>query len=318
MDTAIAFELGGRLMAVTGMGATWILAAGQVLNIRSNLIHQTSHNRLLRSKLKSRFVAEALGIVVLAPPVDVYKATHLGTHHRPEKVASDEDDDVAFIRWLGFRPGMKAKDARKHFFRLLLAPPVHVRLLGLRLLENFAGGHPLRRAAALAWWTTVLAFAATHGLCAQLILGYLIPITIVYHIGLITYVVSEHMHFTHPPGDKSRDWHSAVSHARFLGAALPPSSLPLLRRIRAWTGWLGDMLGAFVVRILVLPGELITHSAHHWRPGQADWTRAPYAYRDLKARWPKEKVREFWGLRATLNAVFKGFEDSSDTENARS
>lgn len=298
-----------KAVSLAGLiAAAGIVVAGECLNIKSNIVHQCSHNRMLPSRRLSRLLAEALGVLVLAPPVDVYRRSHLGYHHKRELIASLGDEDVHFIQWLGFYPGMSADEAWQNFRRALTSPGVHCRLLGRRMRENFLQGHPLRRAATWLWWTMVAAATVASGRAEVVTLGYLVPITVLYQIGMITYVVSEHMHFGHPAGDKSRDWHALMSHARFVGVPLPPAGLPILSRIKAYARFGFGMVGALAVRVMVLPGELATHSAHHWQ-ASADWTCAPYAYRDLKAKTP-QRAREFWGLRNALQAVFEGMSRS--------
>jgi len=286
------------------IAALGIVIAGECLNIKSNIIHQCSHNHLLPSRLLSRLLAEALGVLVLAPPVDVYGRSHLGYHHKVGLIASLDDEDVHFIQWLGFYPGMSTDEAWRNFRRVLTSPGVHCRLLGRRMKENFLQGHPLRRAATWLWWMTVAGTTAATGRADLVTMGYLLPITVLYQIGMMTYVVSEHMHFCHPVGEQTRDWHGLMSHARFVGVPLPPAGLPIVSRIKAYARFGIGMLGALAVRVIVIPGELATHSAHHWR-ASADWTCAPYAYRDLKATMP-QRAREFWGLRNALQAVFEG------------
>lgn len=290
------------------IAAAGIVIAGECLNIKSNIIHQCSHNHLLPSRLLSRLLAEALGVLVLAPPVDVYARSHLGYHHKKALIASLDDEDVHFIQWLGFYPGISTDEAWRNFRRVLTSPGVHCQLLGRRMKENFLQGHPLRRAATWLWWMTVAGTTAAIGRADLVTLGYLLPITVLYQIGMMTYVVSEHLHFCHPAGDRSRDWHALMSHARFVGVPLPPAGLPIVSRIKAYGRFGIDMLGALVVRVMILPGELATHSAHHWR-ASADWTCAPYAYRDLKATMP-QRARELWGLRNALQAVFEGMSRS--------
>lgn len=300
------------LLALAATVASQIAVAGQAMNIKTNIIHQTVHGRSLKSKKLANLLAEALGITVLAPPHQVYAAAHLGTHHRPDKVASLEDADVQFVRDLGFYPGMKVDTAWARFRTVLFSPRMHLKLLAQRLADNLLRGPRLRRLAALVWWAGIPTLAASHDLLGALLLAYVLPVTVFYQMAMITQALTEHRHFTHPVGDRSRNWHAAVSHARFLGAALPAAGLPLRRRLPAYGAWLMRMLGALILRVTVLPGELIVHSGHHWAPARADWTRAPYAYRDLKAGMPKEDIREFWGLRDVLDDVFRGIESSSE------
>ncbi len=298
-----------KLIAVYGA----ILAvAGQAMNIKTNIIHQAVHGRSLKSRQLAKAIAEALGIAVLAPPLEVYAAAHLGTHHRRDMVASAADSDTQFVRSLGFFPGMKVAASWARFWRVLFSPAVHLRLLGQRIDDNIRRGPLVRRFAAVAWWTGVPSLAAANDVFGLLALAYLLPITVIYQMAMITQALTEHRHFTHPVGDRSRNWHAEVSHARFLGAALPPADLPLHRKLPAYGAWFIRMLGALILRVTVLPGELIVHSGHHWAPARADWTRAPYSYRDLKANMPKEEIREFWGLRAALDDVFKGFESATE------
>lgn len=312
MNVDFAKEFAGYLSAAGGLAAAWTVVVGQAMNIKTNIIHETCHQHSLKSRKRARRIAEALGIAVLAPPLDVYAAAHLPGHHHPGKVGSMEDADVQFVRNLGFYPGMKVEAAWARYRRALVSPAVHLRLLAERLRDNFARGPLPRRIAAVAWWTGVPALAAMNGVLGLVGLAYILPVTVIYQMAMITQALSEHRHFTHPAGDRSRNWHAAVSHARFLGAPLPDRELPLIRKVPAYALWLARMVGALVIRTAVLPGELIVHAGHHWSPSRANWVRAPYSYRDLKAEMPQDQVREFWGLKDTLNDVFKGFESARD------
>ena len=325
------------LVLVVPLVAVAVLIAGVVQNLKTNFIHQVTHNNLnirsfekffshfyalfgratspeqsrQRARQLTRFMVEWLGIIVIAPPVDEYRRSHIGIHHRADKVASLDDEDTQFVQSLGFDPGLSVALYWHKLHRVLFSPVVHVRLFLLRVSMNLKYGSWWRRIGFILWWALVLTVAGQQGLLFAVIVGYLTAIGPVFQIAQILQAITEHMHFANPGGQNDKQWHAKVSHARFVGSMAPAEELHGAAWLYAWSRfWLEVVFIHLPVRWMILPGELATHAAHHWWAGRADWTLAPYSYRDLKAQVPEHWVREYWGLKASLNAVFEGMADA--------
>lgn len=293
------------LLESAGLITLSLVLVSEVQYIKTTLVHQATHNRLLRNRKLARRLADLLGATVLAPNVQEYERVHIGQHHRSEMVASVKDEDTQFVMKLGFLPGLEVEAYWRQFKRTLLNPRVHLRLFMARIRANLMTGPMERRVFAWLWWSGLLSIACAHGLLLPVLLAYVWPISLPFQVAQILQALTEHMHFVNPGEERNVEWHARVSHARFVGEAAPTATG--LAGVKAWTGfWLRLVFLHLPLRMAVLPGDLANHSAHHWKAGKADWTQAPYSYRDLKAEVPVEWHREFWGLRATLQAVFEG------------
>jgi hypothetical protein len=258
------------------------------VKISSVLVHYATHGKGLKQPMLSRALAEAMSIFVLSTPFKEYKRVHDG-HHRNSSFASMADEEARYLFDLGFRPGTPQADLWRTFWQTLWSPSFHAKAISVRLRQNFVR-EPLARAfAAWAFWLAVLSGTAYAGWLPALLLGVLVPIFIGGNIGSFLELVSRHRWLVTPEKGVRRQF--ALSHGRFL-APIPPARGA---GARVWMRWMMDVIASAMGRLMVVPGDLNWHIAHHIglapavRHAQPPWTDAASAY--SAQYWSDEHLR---------------------------
>lgn len=258
------------------------------VKISSVLVHHATHGKGFKRPKINRILAETMSILVLSTPFKEYKRVHDG-HHRNSTFASIEDEEARYLFDLGFQPGTPQAELWRTFYRTLWSPRFHAASILTRLRQNFVRGPLARAVAAWAFWITVLSAATWSGWLLSLLLGVLVPILVGGNIGSFLELASRHRWLVTPESGARRQF--ALSHGRLL----VPRALEEGAGTRARMRWLMDVFVALMSRLMVVPGDLNWHIAHHIglipavKHKQPPWTDAASAY--SKQFWDDEQVR---------------------------
>lgn len=235
--------------------------------------HLSSHEPTKRER--ARRIADWIGVATLTTHSLGYAKPH-GVHHG-SLFASAADPDAALLFDLGFRPGTTYPALWRRFWWTLVSPRFHAIMTRDRLRGVFFEGPLWRRSAAVGFWGGLLSLASAVGVLNGLLLGLVLPLIFVGNLCAFLELASEHRWMVSDLVGNER--HRALSHGRHLGA-MPPQGINPLN----WLSWGLKMLGAVVLRLSVVPGDLPWHNAHHTsleatqRLHKRGWANAAYEY----------------------------------------
>ena len=143
----------------------------------SVLIHMLgSHGKGLDNARLNTVAAEMVGVLTLNVSVDAYRQEHQFHHGLRSFARAETDPDAALLHSLGFRPGTPRHRLWQRFWWTLVSPHFHTRMSAARLIGVFGAGPGWRIAAAWAFWSALLAGAATTGMLLPMLLGFVVPL----------------------------------------------------------------------------------------------------------------------------------------------
>ena len=322
----LAAGVAGAVLAVAAPASLWLLAlplcwvvtAGSARKLQVMICHQCVHYQLFGHKAVDRWVGEAVSTLLMVQDFESYYHDHRDLHHG-KHLATLDDPDLKFIIELGFRPGMSVRDLWRHLGWTLVSPRFHALYLLYRLRANFVTSPLYRRAMAVVFHGSLLAFVAATGSLLPFALAWLLPLTVVYQATGLLQFLGEHKWLrVRQPDEKAQVHLARLTAGRFTGEPAPEPGLPPLQAAWRWTAWTTRMLTYHLFcRIFVLVADLPVHDWHHRHPSSPDWPNAAYArQRDVDAGCPhwQEPYSEIWGLHNAIGAVFELF---SSLEGAR-
>ena len=294
--------LAGALAAISSGGTAlwllpvfWLLMTGAHRAFQTTLLHHGSHGTLARPAWLNALLAEAVSVVGMLIPLDLYRREHL-EHHRA--LALFDDPDLRLLVSLGFRPGMSVRQAWFHLAWLLFDPRLHARMFLSRLTAGLCAESLPRRAAG--WgWLLLLVLLIAGGWGWPLLLAYGLPQLFFQQAGLLQ-LVSEHTYVYLGWGrDSRRLMLSRLTYNRYFGEPVPAVGAG----VWAWVWFAIANVGHLIARIGVVPGDLANHAVHHFRASDRRWPMAAYLQRDvLEAEAARgTPVCEVWGLAAAID-----------------
>lgn len=282
---------------------TWIVTVHGSRKLQVMIGHQCVHDAFSGIAWKDRVVMEILSTVLMIKDYQGYKQEHVEIHHT-KKLATLDDPDLKFLLLLGFRPGMTVRDLWLNLLITLVSPRFHLLFLYFRIKANFFSCPLYRKLMSLIFHTTILFFVAANHMWSLYLVGWLFPITVLYHMSALLQFVCEHKWLKIKSNEETGKIHLArLTSGRFCGSPVPTNGSYI-----AWGLWVLKMLYHCFCRIFVLVGELCVHDWHHRHPLSKGWPNAFYARQhDIDAGcpgWP-EPYSEIWGLHNAITAVFK-------------
>lgn len=241
--------------------------------IVATVIHHGVHSAIFHSERNNRILCEILSTLTIVQPYDSYKKFHVHEHHG-KNFSTTEDKDLAAIYTLGIKPGVPVK----HMMILLLwqcvSPKFHLSYFWGRLRSNLFQA-PLYRRTMLVLWFALLAAIAWYVGAKAFIIGFVIPITVMYQVCSLIHLLTEHAWILRTENEKVRDSHIKNSHARFCGQELPSTNLKGFQWLKAWSHWWAAHLFLHLpTRLLVVQGSLIVHDWHHRAGTNRNWTQS--------------------------------------------
>jgi hypothetical protein len=287
----------------------WLLIVSGARFLTVIIHHQCVHHTFSGSKFWDRVVGELISTVTFTQDFSSYQADHISDHHS-KKLATIHDPDFQLLRKLGFRPGISVSMLWKRLWWTLFSPAFHAQFLWMRFKSNFVNVPVFRRFLALAWWSSLIMIAYGWHLWTVLLVGYLVPVGILYNCSSLLQFLCEHQWArTKLPGESDKLHLARLTTGRFCGEAAPSRELHGTMVVLAWVRWwLRMLLIHLPVRVFVLVGDLPVHDRHHRAPCARTWPDAIYErQRDIEKGcpgWP-ELPTEIWGLVQAINCLFE-------------
>ncbi len=294
----------------------YVCTVGAARYLQLVIVHVAAHDNFTRHKLVDVWVGRLLSVVLLFEEFDRYKRGHCVEHHSLRTLSTTKDPTVLFLLSLGIRPGMTPAQMWRRLWLSVASPAFHLRSFAGRIRSHFAGASPLARGLATAYLAAVLAVTVVFRLELLLVVGFLVPLGLVYQTVAAVRLCMEHRWSATPPQERQRSAFTELTPCVYLGAAPPARELAPAARARAWVGWCVRLLGTILVRLIVLPGDSgPAHDYHHYEP-RGDWPNYITARRALQSAkselaGPGLEYIEMWGLLRAIDASFHSFSNAT-------
>lgn len=300
---------------LTGASPAWlILSIAATLNGSRLLVltiaHQCAHNMFARGPALNEAVHDAISTVVLSQDYRNYRADHLSMHHGIKTFGSFHDPVLDFIRSSGLVEGLTKRQLWSRMWLMFVLPKFHWRYFHKRLRSNFLLARPRRIALSVVWWSGLATLVALQPhLLVPVLVAYVLPITLLYHISAFLELICEHV-WMRPLEAATRSVKIAeLCWGRFCGDPVPQGY-----DAAQWTRWILRMTFYHLPsRLLVLAGDAPQHDYHHVNPKSPKWTISAYDRRDgvLAGRCDHLEV---WGLFAAIDQVFDFMASAQESE----
>jgi len=243
-----------------------------------------------------------------------YKHEHL-IHHDPKIVATINDPDMIFLWQLGFRPGMSKTDLWSVFWKNVFGIEFHRKMLFARTKSNMSGP-TWRKIVVTAYVIGVIGLTSVFPI--SMILGWLLPVLLVYNVAALCQFTSEH-YWLKETDNNGRLCESVsikdklargkkLTSGRFSGEILILDKSSLYAYSKSLVRWFLRMAFIHVpLRLLAWNGDMPAHDHHHDLAKKGDdWPNFIYTRERAISSLKNEDGRytEIWGLKNAINAVF--------------
>ncbi len=296
--SVVVVNLGGYFWIALPL--LWLLHINAARTFQIHIGHQGIHEEFSGNSRIDRAVVETLTALAVVQDYDGYKADHDGVHH--PRLASAEDPDRQFtIGIIGIRPGASVRANKIRFLLALISPRIHGLFSLGRLRANFVDAPRYRRMMAMIWFATVIAVVAVTHQWTALMLGFVLPLSVLFQVSSIAQFVTEH-HWAkqRPAGVSAKEHHLSLLINRHLGDPLPPREAIGWAWFAGWSlWWVRLLLYHLPARLGVLMADLPVHGSHHLWPKDKGWANAIYAYRllaDQSGKCPTEIVGGYFAI----------------------
>lgn len=286
----------------------YVLQVGLLRKMQIVYIHHIVHNAVFRRKIYNRFWGNLLVGVAMVQNMAEYSRNH-HRHHKNKFFTTIEDDDAAFLRQLGFKPG---KSRRYYWFLLfatMVSPYFHYLFIKMRI-QSALFTAPL--ASRLTGGLMLLSWVIIGSLTSwQLVFTvFIMPWFFLYHISALLQFLTEHAWMVSGDGPITQQEYADRCWGRFCGEALVMRG-NRAQRAKALSIWALKMLVFHIpYRYGCLSGDLPAHDWHHMcamvSHSPKKWPEGIYMRQkaiDQGFSLGMEK-REIWGLRAALTHSF--------------
>lgn len=251
----------------------WLILAGRTWALFA-IFHHATHDTLFESRRVNRILAFCSSLVSFSTSLDSYRAEHIQSHHT-RAMCTYQDQEAVFLP-LGFPPGMPKGYYYRRLAYLIFTPWTYLLYTRYRLWDWQRGEPWPRKAAVWTFAASLVVGAYQFNLLPELLLGYVVPLFVVFNVTGLLGTFSEH-HWGTLLDQPARLRLVLLQQSRFLLDEAPPRTLPTVRRIAAWAVWWLRLLGYHLpVRVAVLPGDSIHHDHHHRHPRTEQWTMSTY------------------------------------------
>ncbi len=280
----------GLLLASSGLGLFQVV-----------VFHHCSHGTVFKSRQTNIRVGRLISALLLFKHFDIYKSEHM-LHHNHKKLLTEEDEFADFVFGMcGLEAALPKRELWRRVLVNLVSPAFHGRFLLRRVRAAWWSHDRLHNAVGISAWTALAGLAITTGHLPMLLVGWVLPVTVLLQVATVFRILCEHR-FPEPEMILSRgkDFASHATAGVFPGSAPPQVSCRSVAGAARWLAWWADMLTVqLFVRLFVLVGDAPCHDFHHRRPASRRWTSYIQARQaDLDAGAPgfRTHYQESWGL----------------------
>lgn len=307
LAAGVGLSLGAHLLGYDALAPLgWVPTIAGARKLQLNIVHQAAHDNLFGHKRLDRWLGYLLSILLTIQNFPAYKRMHIAMHHSKRLLTDGEATADFLTDMLGLQLGAPTAVLRRQLRRALVSPRLHLRFLGQRLrgqVEGAPWGYAVVACGVLLALVASLTLTQTWG---PFLLVWGIPLTIGYQIAAALRLCVEHL-WPAPGAKADRAGVARLTQAVLLGDPVPEPTLPLGRKLWAWTRWVVRLLGVHLpLRYMVLPGDSgPAHDFHHRHIKSPAWAWAIFARQQDSAAghpgWPA--YTEVWGFSTVLEAV---------------
>ena len=293
----------------------WLCITGGARKLALTVRHQCVHHSFTKNKQLDIFLAEIATTAVCIQDALSYKKNHLASHHKWEALGGYEDSHVKLLLKYGFKPGLTKKELWKHLWLTIISPKFHLKFTWDRLLFNFYYPRKARIILSVLFCSLIGTLIALTPIPLYFFLiAYIIPIVFLYNTSALLEVISEHPFVAGTPlnNDSDYDIHCLKTWGIMCGSPLPNRHLIGYKKLVAYIFWLIKMIGHFIIRLVVLCGDLSAHDLHHRKPGRYDWRAS--IYERQKEIETDDSYRDIWGFFNAIDLVFTSYSESFCSE----
>ena len=292
---------------------TWIISISGARLISLTIRHQCVHSNFTRNKKLDMLLADIATSFIYRQSAHAYKIDHIPHHHSRKVLAGINDSHVNMQIRYGFVPGMSKKELWISLIKLIFSPAFQLKHSFARIKNNFYNPPLFRKMFSwitLSFWIVMfISFSSNYiEFIHNITLSFIIPLFILCNISVILELIVEHPYFDYDITTNltSNKVYATKCWAIFCGEAIPKKHKNIFINIFRWLIWIIKMLFHLVIRLTILPGDIVTHDFHHRHPYSKEWRNYTYArQKDLEKadpNWPP--YTEIWGLFNALNASF--------------
>lgn len=302
----------GVVAAIALLPVAWTLSVAGARDLQLTIFHHCAHGTVI-SPAVSLWLGRLIGTILVIQPFDSYAPKHRREHHGRQTVSTLEDPTVQFLlNEVGIIPGDSVAANRRRIIWALISPLVHLRMLGLRLADQFgpAAGWPNRLATGL-YLALLLGGGASIAGWQAVALGVLVPMIWGYQAAQILRLVVEHRWPVADSPDTPRDMprHDQLTVSNRSAVAPPAKWTPA-----STTRFAAATLVNAWVRFTILPGD--SGPSHAWHHGEArgDWANhvaAAAAWAERREAKGGHALTEAWGIGEAFRLSLESFAAAS-------
>ncbi len=293
---------------------SWVITLSGTRSIALTVRHQCVHSVFSGNPKLDMFLAEIATSIVYGQDAKSYKKDHIDLHHNRKVLAGYKDSHVMALERYGFIPGMSRCELWENLLCLIFSPLFQFKHSLARLKCNFY--YPsfsrilLSCFTALVWTGIFIYFSSSaESFLYNLFFAFVAPLFLLCNISVILEMIAEHEYFDYSEEASkltSNDVYASKCWAIFCGVPLPKKSNNIFSEFLSWLIWIIQMIVQLIIRLTILPGDIVTHDFHHRHPYSKEWKTYSYARQnDIEKRdskWPE--YREVWGLFNAIDKVF--------------
>jgi len=288
----------------------WLLTTGSMRTLQVVVMHHCSHVNVTGNKSIDTYMGQWISILLMIQDFDSYTSAHR-IHHSLKGHLTTKDETLIFLfKQLKLRPGMSKQECWRTLYQALWSPRFHLDFLYRRFRACFLSASLSHNIEAYSFWFFVLRSVFVMHMELPFLLGWVIPMTLLYQICTCLRLIVEH-EFPELQllTDRDKRFVAEATKAVFLGDPTPNPSLEGSPKFLAWCRWWLRLLFIHVpCRFMILPGDTPVHDFHTRHPGNDDWVNAIWLREaELVAGcvdWPL-LYEEHWGLGTAIDATFE-------------
>ena len=292
---------------------SWIITLNGARSIALTIRHQCVHSVFSGNPQLDILLAEIATSIIYSQDANSYKKDHIDLHHNRKVLAGSKDSHVMALKRYGFMPGMTKKELWLNLLMLIFSPVFQFKHSLARLKCNFYYPSMHRRLLSLitiSIWLGIFIYctASVETFILAFCLSFVVPLFFLCNICVILEMIAEHQYYDYDDNITltSNEIYASKCWAIFCGTPVPQKSSNMFRDFIAWFIWVFQMIVHFIIRLTVLPGDIVTHDFHHRHPYSKEWKNYAFArQRDVEKsdiKWPP--YTEIWGLFNSIDEVF--------------
>ncbi|MBU6184030.1 MAG: hypothetical protein KGO98_02010 [Rickettsiales bacterium] len=292
---------------------TWIMILNGARSIALTIRHQCIHSVFSGNPGLDIILAEFATSIIYAQDAVSYKKDHIDLHHNRKVLAGCDDSHIIALKRYGFIPGMSKRNLWFNLLLLIVSPIFQIKHSLARLKCNFYDPSIYRislSCVTLSFWFGIFAYFSEGSVnfIYNIFLTFIVPVFLLCNISVILEMIAEHEYYDYDANANltSNAIYASKCWAIFCGAQVPEKQKNVVYDLWVWFVWVIHMLIHLIIRLTVLPGDIVTHDFHHRHPYSKEWKNYSFARQEdieqLDKKWPP--YTEVWGLFNAIDKVF--------------